>query len=200
MFLLLFLTLAKELDLRVVMVDGTFIKVHPHGAGALRRGLSSEESKKAQAIGKTKGGWNSKLMALVDKRGRLVAFTLVPGNAFEAHQLATLLEGLPTAEIEELLADKAFDTNAVREMLDELGITITIPSRSIRKEKIPYDKKSYKGRHLVENYFGDVKHFRGIYTRFCKYAETFCAGLHLTTWHYRTRGRKGRFSKYLEGR
>ncbi len=139
-------------------------------------------------------------MALVDRKGRLVKFSLVPGNAFEAHQLPALLEGLPAAEIHKLLGDKAYDTNAVREMLAEMGITITIPSISRRKEPIPYDVMSYKRRHLVENLFGDIKHCRGISTRFCKYSATFCAGLHLVTWHLRSRGRKGRSSEYLEGR
>ena len=136
-FLQLFLSLAKERDLRVVMVDGTFIKVHQHGTGARRGGRDAEGSRKMQAIGLTKGGLNTKLMALVDRNGRLVRFSLVPGNAFEAHQLASLLEGLPVKEIHELLGDKAYDTNAVREMLAEMGITVTIPSTSRRKEPIP---------------------------------------------------------------
>ena len=199
-FLQLFLSLAKERDLRVVMVDGTFIKVHQHGTRARRGGRDAEGSRKMQAIGLTKGGLNTKLMALVDRNGRLVRFSLVPGNAFEAHQLASLLEGLPVKEIHELLGDKAYDTNAVREMLAEMGITVTIPSTSRRKEPIPHDVWSYKGRHLVKNLFGDIKHFRGISTRFCKYSSTFCAGLHLVTWHLRSRGRKGRSSEYLEGR
>ena len=98
-FLQLFLSLAKKRDLRVVMVDGTFIKVHQHGTGARRGGRDAEGSRKMQAIGLTKGGLNTKLMALVDRNGRLVRFSLVPGNAFEAHQLASLLEGLPVKEI-----------------------------------------------------------------------------------------------------
>ena len=199
-FLLMFMSLAKELDLKLIMVDGSFVKVHQHAVGARRGELTPEESRKAQAIGKTKGGLNTILLALADKNGKLVSFSLLPGNSFEAHHLAKLLEGLPTSDIEELLADKAYDTNAVRAMLAEMGIEITIPSKSNRKEPIPYDRYSYKGRHLIENLFGDIKHFRGISTRYHKLAETFCAGLHLVTWFLRTRGRKGRRSEYLEGR
>ena len=65
-----------------------------------------------------------------------------------------------------------------------------------RHVPIPHDVWSYKGRHLVENLFGDIKHFKGISTRFCKYSSTFCAGLYLVTWHLRSRGRKGRSSEY----
>ena len=199
-FVRMFLSLAKELDLKVVMVDGSFVKVHQHAVGARRGELSPEESRKAQAIGKTKGGLNTLLLALADKNGKLASLSLLPGNTFEAHHLAELFEGLATAEIEELLGDKAYDINAVREMGEEMGIEITVPSKSNRKEPIPYDEYRYKGRHLIENLFGDIKHFRGIATRYHKLAETFCAGLHLVTWFMRTRGRKERSSKYLEDR
>ena len=63
----------------------------------------------AQAIGKTKGGLNANLLALADKNGRLVRFS-PPGNAFKAHHLGKLLEGLPVSEIDEWLGDKAYDT------------------------------------------------------------------------------------------
>lgn len=199
-FLMMFMSLAKDLDLKVVMVDGSFVKVHQHGTGARRGEQSPEESRKAQAIGKTKGGLNSLLLALADKNGKLVALSLLPGNSFEAHHLGKLLEGLPVSQIQELLADKAYDTNAVREMLAEIGIDANIPSKSNRKEQIPHDRDSYKGRHLVENLFADLKQFRGISTRYQKLAETFCAGLHLTTWHLRTREHNERRSKHLSGR
>lgn len=197
-FLMMFLSLAKERDLKTVMVDGTFIKVHQHGAGAPRGGFTPEESKVAQAIGLTKGGLNTKLMALVDRRGRLVTFSLVPGNAAESQQLKALLADVDVTEIEEFLGDKAFDNNPVRALLEELDITVTVPWKRNRKQPIPYDEKRYKGRHLVENGFADLKHFRGLATRYCKYAHTFCGGLHLATWHLRTRGRKQRSSPYLE--
>ena len=104
------------------------------------------------------------------------------------------------SQIQELLADKAYDTNAVRDMLAELGIDATIPSKSNRKVQIPHDRYTYKGRHLAENLFADLKHFRGISTRYQKLKETFCAGLHLTTWHLRTREHNERRSEYLSGR
>ena len=199
-FMLMFMSLAKELDFKIVMVDGSFVKVHQHAVGARRGARDRDESRTAQAIGKTKGGLNTNLLALADKNGRLVRFSLLPGNAFEAHHLGRLLEGLPVSEIDELLGDKAYDTNAVREMLAEMGIEVTIPSKANRKVPIPHDRYSYKGRHLIENLFVDIKHFRGISTRYHKLAETFCAGLHLVTWFMRTRGRKARRSEYLDAR
>ena len=75
-----------------------------------------------------------------------------------------------------------------------------MPSQRNRKVQIPYDVWSYKGRHLVENVFADIKEFRGIATRYHKLVVTFCAGLHLVSWHLRARGRKPRSSKYLESK
>ena len=199
-FLQMFMSLVKQWDLTVVMVDGSFVKVHKHAVGARRGERTPEESRVAQAIGKTKGGLNTNLLALTDKKGKLVTFSLIPGNWFEAHHLAKLFEDLPVSEVEELLADKAYDTNMVREMLAEMGVNATIPSKANRKEPIPHDRYTYKGRHLVENSFVDLKEFRGIAFRFHKLAETFCAGIHLVTWHLRTRGRKERSSEYLSGR
>ena len=199
-FMMLFASLAKDLDLKIIMVDGSFVKVHQHAVGARRGERDADESRVAQAIGKTKGGLNTILLALADKNGKLVRFSLLPGNAFEAHHLEKLLEGLPTSGIEELLADKAYDVNAVREMLAEMGIEATVPSKSNRRVQIPHDRYSYKARHLIENLFADLKEFRGIGTRYHKLAETFCAGLHLVTWHLRTRGRTERSSEYLTGR
>ena len=193
----MFLALVEGRDLKVVMVDGTFIKVHKHGAGAPRGGLTPEESQVAQAIGRSRGGLTTKLMALVDRRGRLAVLSLVPGNADEGRQLAGLLDGVDVAAIEELLGDKAFDRDSIRELLAGIGVRDTIPWKSNRKDPRPYDKMKYQGRHLVENLFVDLKEFRGLATRYCKYARAFCAGLHLATWHLETRGRKRRSSPYV---
>ena len=197
-FLLLFLSLAQDNDLRIVMVDGTFLKVHRHATGAPKNGASSEESRVNQAIGASRGGLNTKLIAVTDSRGRLLTFLLVPGNADEGSRLATLLDQLDTEQVDELLGDKAFDNDIIRNMLRGKMIKDTIPWKKGRKNPRPYDKWAYKGRHLIENIFADLKVFRGVATRYHKLVTAFCAGLHLVYWHMRTRGRKLRSSKFLE--
>ena len=81
----------KVLNLTAVMVDGSFVKVHQHAVGARRGERDPDESRAAPAIGKTKGGLNTNLLALADNNGRLVRFSLLPGNSFEAHHLASSL-------------------------------------------------------------------------------------------------------------
>ena len=111
-------------------------------------------------------------MALVDRAGRLVRFTIRPGNAAESIELNTLLDGASTNEV---IADKAYDTNSVRLSLAAKGIIATVPPKSNRIIKPDYDKESYRTRHLVENFFADLKQFRGIATRYCKMADRYRA-------------------------
>ncbi len=93
-------------------------------------------------------------MALVDREGRLLGFSLHAGNAAENPVLPELLDGVQT---EELIADKAYDTNPIRALLSSEGIVATIPSRKLRRQPIPYDEQSYRTCHLVENLFADLK-------------------------------------------
>jgi len=123
-------------------------------------------------------------MALVDKKGRLVRFTIRPGNAAESKELPTLLDGVLTNE---LIGDKAYDGNPVRLLLAAQGIVATIPSKANRKIQTWYDPVKYRTRHLVENYFCDLKQFRSVATRYCKLAVSYRAFVHLASWIIDTR-------------
>ena len=123
-------------------------------------------------------------MALVDKSGRLVKFTIRPGNAAESPELPTLLDGVATSEV---IADKAYDTNHIRLTLANSDIIATIPPKSNRRVQYEYDKESYKTRHLVENLFADLKQFRGVTTRYNKLGERYAAFINLTAWFIETK-------------
>ena len=123
-------------------------------------------------------------MALVDRTGKLVRFTIRPGNAAESPELPTLLSGVKTSE---LIADKAYDVDSIRSLLTVSGIIATIPSKSNRNIPIWHDPASYRTRHLVENFFADLKQFRGIATRYCKLADSFTAFIYLGSWLLETR-------------
>ena len=123
-------------------------------------------------------------MAVVDKAGRLVRFTIRPGNAAEAPELTTLLDGVLTGE---LIADKAYDSDPIRLSLASGGIVATIPPRVNRRIQIWYDPLQYRTRHLVENYFCDIKQFRAVATRYNKLADSYSAMVNLTSWIIETR-------------
>ena len=79
-----------------------------------------------------------------------------------------------------LLADKAFDADErVIEPLLAAGKTAVIPPKSNRTIQRPYDRDTYKARHLIENFFCKLKQFRAIATRYDKTARNFLAAIHL---------------------
>ena len=117
--------------------------------------------------------------ALVDREGRLLKFTLHPGNAGESPLARELLDGV---EADELIADKAYDSGSLRDLLATRGMIATIPSTSRRRVPIPYDEESHRTRHLVENLFADLKQFRGLATRYCKLSSRYESFVQLAWW------------------
>src|SRR6201994_24948 len=129
-----------------------------------------------QAIGRSRGGLTTKIVALVDALGNLVRFVLLPGQRHDIVAVAPLIEGV---SFDALLGDKGFDADWLRADLDDRGAAAVIPPRSNRKVSIDYDKEMYRWRHLVENYFAKIKEFRSIATRYDKTAESFSANINL---------------------
>lgn len=118
----------------------------------------------------------TKISALVDALGNLVRFVLLPGQRHEINSIDELLAGLNYVA---LIADKAFDSTALRARIAADGATAVIPSREGRKYSIVFDKEVYKWRHLVENSFCRIKQFRRIATRYEKTDDHFRAMLNL---------------------
>ncbi len=75
--------------------------------------------------------------------------------------------------------DKAFDAKALRARLAQEGIEAVIPQRKGAAELIDYDRGKYKWRHLVENFFCQIKAFRRIGTRYEKTDKGFAAMIYL---------------------
>ena len=111
-------------------------------------------------------------MALADAIGNLIDFRLLPGQAHDLRGTAALLEGLTCGQF---LADRAFDVNWVRDALTEKGIEPVIPPNSNRRFPAGFDRDTYKWRHLIENFFGKLKEYRGIAARCCKTDSSFSA-------------------------
>jgi transposase len=115
-------------------------------------------------------------VALVDALGNLVRFILLPGQRHDSIGVEPLIANV---DFEALIADKAFDNNAVRAELDERGALAVIPSKADRKAAIAYDEEMYKWRHLIENCFQRLKEFRRIATRYDKTDTSFAATIHV---------------------
>ena len=98
------------------------------------------------------------------------------GTRSDCKEAGQLIEGL---EADYLLADKAYDTNAILEQAKQQGMHAVIPPKKNRVEQREYDKGLYKLRHLVENAFLKLKGWRGIATRYAKRADSFLAAVHI---------------------
>lgn len=84
-------------------------------------------------------------------------------------------------KIDALLADKGYDSDAIRDALAELEIEAVIPSKSNRKDPDPYDREAYKQRNLIERMFNKLKNWRRIATRYDKTASSFLAFISLVS-------------------
>jgi len=78
-----------------------------------------------------------------------------------------------------LLADRGYDSDALRAILSERGTQAVIPGKKNRLQPIDYDRHIYKERNLVERFFNRIKHYRRIATRYEKTAKMFMGALTL---------------------
>ena len=112
----------------------------------------------------------------MDALGNLAHFLLLPGQRHDSVGAEPLLDGI---EIGALIADKGFDNDALRQELDARGVTAVIPPKADRVRQIPWDFAMYRWRHLVENFFCDLKQFRRVATRYDKTDQSFSAMIYL---------------------
>ena len=130
----------------------------------------------AQAIGRSRGGLTTKIVALADALGNLVRFVLLPGQRHDTIGVPPLIEGVAFGA---LLGDKAFDMDWLRADLDARGAAAVIPPKANRKTQINLDRDMYRWRHLIENTFAKLKEFRAVATRYDKTDTSYAASVHL---------------------
>jgi transposase len=160
--------LAHKVRGRIRLVDGTHILVHQCAANPVG-------GPTAQAMGRTRGGRNTKLMALTDPKGLLVSAALIEGQAYEGHHVVKLLKEGTNLHI---VGDKGFDDDKLRTTLRALGHCPCFPGKRNRKRKPVYAKKLYRTRYRVENFFARLKRWGCTATRRDKLAENFLSLVH----------------------
>jgi len=155
---------AQDSDVESVMIDGSIVRAHACASGY------KKNSQEEQALGRSKGGFTTKIHALVDALGLPIKFILTPGQASEIKQAPELIKDIKGAHI---LADKAFESDEFISQIIAQDCVPVIPPRSNRKDPREVDYYLYKERHLIECFFGKVKHFRRIFSRFDKMAQAY---------------------------
>jgi transposase len=162
----------KDPDLEVLMVDSTVIRAHQHAAGA------EGSSASAEALGRSRGGFSTKIHVSCDGVGNPVKFILTPGQDHDITQGPALIEG---SEANKIIADKGYDSDAFVAQIESQGAEPVIPSRSSRIESRNYDKEEYKNRNVVERLIGFLKQSRRVATRYEKTARNFLGMIHFAS-------------------
>jgi transposase len=140
-------------------------------------GKRRKRGEKNQAIGVSRGGRTTKIHAVVDSKGRPLNFTLTGGHVHDSQVVEEVLD-TPKAPLA-ITADKAYDSQKVRQQIRDEGALPVIPNRSNATKKAYCPKRFYRRRHKIENFFCRIKDWRRIATRYDKLARNFLAAAHL---------------------
>ena len=131
-----------------------------------------------QALGRSRGGFGTKIHAGVNGLGLPVKLILTPGQAADVTQAKTLIEGVP---FEVVIGDKGYDSKEVVTAVEDAGGEAVIPSRSNATAPREIDWSRYKDRNLVERFWSKAKQYRRVATRFEKKAQNFLAFVHVAS-------------------
>lgn len=133
-----------------------------------------------QSIGKSRGGWSTKIHMISIDSCRAYAFSLSPGNSHDAPEGRLLLEiAGKHREHPFLLMDRAYQDDKTRFTAWSLGFNPVVPPKSNRLFSWDYDTELYKKRNEVERLFRRLKGFRRISSRFDKLDSSFMAFIYL---------------------
>ncbi len=158
-----------KLKIEVFSLDSTSVKVHPDGTGALKKNGP-------QALGKSRGGWNTKIHLLAANARTAITFCLSPGQDHDDPVGRQLLLDLGPLPVEVPLAmDKAYASQQTRQLVLELNMIPVVPPKSNCRDPWKYDRQLYKKRNEVKRLFRRLKGFRRIFSRFEKLDVVFLA-------------------------
>jgi len=151
--------LARQAQGKLRFLDASHVKVHQDAS-------PPAGGQQNQAIGRTKGGLNTKVNAWVDGRGRAVSLSLAPGQHPDVCVAQTAARPQLRGTI--TVADKGYDSDGFREQLRRWGSRSCIPPRCNRLTPVAWHRGHYRRRHQVENLFQRLKRYRRIGTRYDK--------------------------------
>jgi putative transposase len=129
-------------------------------------------------LGRSAGGFSTKIHILVDALGNPVEFILTGGQEADVTQAEPLMRG---HEANAVIADKAYDSNAIVDAAKRQGAEAVIPSKKNRKVPREYDKHLSKERKKVEWFINLLKQYRRVATRYEKTARNFLGFVHVAS-------------------
>jgi transposase len=135
----------------------------------------------AQALGRSRGGFSTKIHVTVDGLGNPLRFALTAGQDSDIGQAVALVDGLTFVRV---IADRGYAAQYFYDWIVAAEMEAVIPPHQRAKgEKAerPYDKWLYRERHLVECFINKIKHFRRIFSRFDKLSSRYLGFLHFVS-------------------
>ena len=122
-------------------------------------------------MGRSRGGLTTKIHAVVDANGNPITLKLSEGQAHDGRSAVDLLDTVQPGQI--LLADRGYDSDALRKKMAERGAWANIKPMPNRVNVPSFSPWLYRYRNLVERFFSKLKHFRAIATRFEKHDANY---------------------------
>lgn len=158
-------------------LDSTVVRAHQHAAGAK---LSTPVE---EALGRSQGGFSTKVHRRAEGHGRPMALVLTPGQRHETTAFEALMQGgavkrpgrRPRRRPRRVVADKAYSSRAIRRWLRQRGIRAVIPRKCNERQRRPFDRHWYRQRNRIERLINRCKQFRRIATRYEKRAHNYLA-------------------------
>ncbi len=176
-----------NIDRSLWCVDSSVIRAHRVASGARLGALNSEQNARKNALGRSKGGYSTKVHIATDAKGIPLAVTATPGQSGETPELKNLLNAIPLSthrmdrRPRAIAGDKAYSAKATRSDLTAKGIKPVIPKRSNEKQQQRFPAKLYKKRNIVERVIGWLKESRRIATRYDKNVECYLAMIQIAS-------------------
>lgn len=153
----------------VQMLDTSIVRVHQHA--------SCVKECESNCTGRSRGGLTTKIHAVVDAKGLPLRLALSAGQDHDSLLAGDLLTELRYNGM--LLADRAYDSDAIRELVRERGAWANIPPKRNQRDPICFSPHLYRDRNHVERFFNRIKHCGWIATRYDKLAANFLAFIKL---------------------
>jgi transposase len=130
-------------------------------------------------MGRWRGGLTTKIHALVDAEGRPIRLKLTEGQAHDGRSAADMYASIGAGQT--LLADRAYDSDGLRDTLAERGAIANIRPMPTRKRWPHFDPILYRQRNQLERFFNKLKHFRAVATRYDKRDDNFLASVQIAS-------------------
>ena len=172
-----------RVDWSLHFVDSTIVRAHQHAAGARTAGHDNDGNAD-EALGRSRGGFTTKIHIRAEGLGKPVTFSLTGGQVHDSQQVATLMgtgwiqrlgRGRPRLRPARVAGDKAYSSRKIRDMLRRRGIRAVIPTKSNEPRRANFDREAYRERNRIERLINRLKQFRRIATRYEKRAANYLA-------------------------